>query len=250
MRKIFGVFLAVVFVLTLNFGNALALDSADGQKLYGKHWQFNLIGTKQSISGDYGNGRAIMIPLKTVRSNGPLECADGVVVTDDEDPTYQNAAPSNGVKLIFTAGDDNQDFEIVDRDATDGEAEIVIPTYDVSGEPYLAVDVFVRVLGKPLQCMHINGYAEDQTQGLWFWSGSVTLKRKPGKSLFYKVNDLFLVWWCDVDPITELCIQDTEAEISVFDSLFAEYFWNIENDGTRIVQVRLYPRTTPYLPPQ
>jgi hypothetical protein len=206
-----------------------------------------------------------MIPLvtKPCRDCEPLNCdalPGGVDVTDDEEPTYFDTDPAKGVKLYFTAGEGPEDFEVVDRDVCDGRGEIVIPTYDVDGTPYLAVDVYIRVLGQPNKCMRINGYAEDEMQGLWFWSGTVTLKRMPGKSTFEKINELFLVWWCDVcdddDVAMEYCaeaelgqcILGTEEELSVFDDRLTGYFWDIENNGARNVQVRLYPRTSPYLP--
>ncbi len=60
------------------------------------------------------------------------------------------------------------------------------------------------------------------------------------------------VSWCDVretvgdgDGICETgetcaCVTDP-VELSVFNDVFDNYFWNIINDGTRNVQVRLYP---------
>lgn len=46
-----------------------------------------------------------------------------------------------------------------------------------------------------------------------------------------------------VDPVSEACIDGTDEELSVFNNVFEDYFWNILNDGTRLVQVRLYPRS-------
>jgi hypothetical protein len=54
-----------------------------------------------------------------------------------------------------------------------------------------------------------------------------------------KVNDLFDVYFCEVDEFGN-CIDGTTAELSVFNNVFEDYFWNILNDGTRIVQARLY----------
>ena len=92
--------------------------------------------------------------------------------------------------------------------------------------------------------MRINGYADDTDQSLWFWSGRVELKRKAGQSTFVKVNDLFDVWWCEVG-IDGDCVTGTTKELSVFDSSFANYFWDIQNNGVRNVQVRLYPIASP-----
>lgn len=249
MKKFLCPGLTFVFVLVVSFGMANALTSSTGEKLSGPHYQVNLIGHPKSISGDYSNGRAIMIPLKTT-NNDPLPCgefADGVNVTNDTMETleYSNAEPAKGAKLVFTPADD---FAIVDRDGTDGYAEVEIPTVmdtngDNQNDRVLAVDVYIRILGKPNQCMRIDGYASDDTQGLWFWSGRVELKRKAGQSTFVKVNDLFNVWWCEDDG-TGSCVADTEVELSVFDSSFASYFWDVQNNGVRNVQVRFYPVTS------
>lgn len=245
MKKLLCSGLTFVFVLVVSFGMANALTSSTGEKLSGPHYQFNLIGHPKSISGDYSNGRAIMIPLKTTNSD-PLPCgefADGVDVTNDTKDTlqYYNLEPNKGAKLVFTPA---ADFAIVDRDGTDGYAEVEIPIVDPNSDDpndrVLAVDVYVRILGKPNQCMRIDGYASDDTQGLWFWSGRVELKRKAGQSTFVKVNDLFNVWWC-AEGDNGGCEAGTEVELSVFDSSFADYFWDIQNNGVRNVQVRLYP---------
>jgi hypothetical protein len=102
--------------------------------------------------------------------------------------------------------------------------------------------VFIRVLGKPLTCMDINAFAFDEAQGLWFWAGSVELNRQTSKSTFVKVNELFNVNFCTGDTLTGLCTVGTTQELSVFNNVFGSYFWSILNNGTRIVQVRLYPQ--------
>jgi len=241
MKKLLYLGLTFIFLLTLSFGIANALTSSTGEKLSGPHFQINLIGHPKSISGDFSNGRAIMIPLIT-KPNDPLPCgkfADGVTVTDDTEVTLENSEPTKGAKLVFTPA---EDFAIVDRDGTDNYAEIEVPILDPDGDRVFAVDVYVRILGKPNQCMRINGYADDMDQSLWFWSGRVELKRKAGQSTFVKVNDLFDVWWCEVDDNGD-CLAGKTEELSVFDSSFANYFWDIQNNGVRNVQVRFYPIT-------
>lgn len=263
MKKVF--LFCLVFLLVIALSSSVSLADKPLIKLKGKHWQFNIIGHPKNvnaISGDHSRGRAIMVPLKN--ANGPglesIVCEeDESVVTPDEAPTWTNQEPK-GAKIHFVAGDD---FEVIDRDATDGNgATVMIPTWivpnnsvqdDPETNPYdrvIAVDIWVRVLGKPMTCMDIDGYAYDLEQAVWFWSGSVDLNRKHGRSSWVDVRELFDVWFCqidfadvDQDGNTNECVEGTEVEISVFDNVFEDYFWNILNDGTRIVQVRLYPRT-------
>ncbi|MEW6443273.1 MAG: hypothetical protein AB1640_20245 [bacterium] len=226
----------------LSSGSTMAGVGNNG--LSGAHWQFNIIGHPKgvdAISGDESNGRAIMVPLKNAVGPNEIVCeAEEFVITPDNEPTFTDQEPV-GAKIHFRAG---QTFNILDRDATDGNgATIVVPTVLEDGEPVLAVNIYVRVLGKPNTCMDIDGYAYDQDQALWFWSGSVDLNRKTGRSSWVDVRELFDVWFCQVDELTGACTAGTEEELSVFNNVFEDYFWNILNNGTRIVQVRLYPIT-------
>ena len=204
-------------------------------KLSGPHYQFNLIGSKNGTSGDTSGGRAIMIPLKNATGPDQIVCeADQYVLADDLSPTWTDAQPT-GAKLYFLP---SNTFEIVDRDATDGSATIKVP---VSGDQ-ITFDIYLRVLGKPNTCMDIDAYALDSLQQLYLWAGSVDVNRKAGRSTYVKVNYLFDVWFCQVDPLTGACTAGSAEELSVFNNVFSSYFWNILNDGTRVVQVRLYPR--------
>lgn len=274
MKKISAVCLAGAFVLTLGLGSAHAFKLDDGTNINGRHWQLNIVGHPKNISGDNSNGHAIMIPLDTKKANGnnqgELICPeDDAVFVDDEVPEYYE--PAGGVKIYFEASGDQNVLTIVDRDATDGEARILIPStvgdnpmYDADAcdlctdlngqekrfcedkycsqtQDVIAVNVYVRVRGKPNTCMNINAFAYDAHQNLYFWSGRIELARKRGKGSWLNVDDIFQVNWCETDEMGG-CIGNSN-ELSVFHDVFANYFWNILNDGTRLVQVRLYPVT-------
>lgn len=227
----------VIVALALVLAAAPAMAQPDPDlKLSGPHWQFNIIGHPKGISGDESGGRAVMIPLKNATGPNEIVCEDQeVLYLDDSLPTYDKVPA--GARIYFEPGDT---FEIIDRDATDGTATIQVP---VDGDQ-ITFDIYLRVLGKPNTCMDINAFAYDATQQLYFWAGSVDLNRKTGKATWVKVNYLFDVFWCDVDPVTNLCIAGTTVEYSVFNDVFQDYFWSILNNGTRLVQVRLYPKPT------
>ena len=203
----------------------------------GPHWGFNIIGHPKGISGDDSNGRSIMVPLRNVTGPDQITCEDEqVIFTDDIAPTFRTEAPT-GARIYFKPG---PTFAILDRDATDADgAEIQVPVLD-DGET-ISFDIYIRVLGKPNTCMDIDAFAVD-TDGLFWWAGRVDLNRKSGKSTFVKVNELFQVNFCDVDPLSGACVPGSTQLLSVFNDVFASYFWNIVNNGTRNVQVRLYPR--------
>jgi len=246
-------------VLALGAVSAFALESADGRKLSGPHWQFNIIGHPKgvdAIGGDDSNGRAIMVPLRNATGPNAIVCEDSeIIMTDDEVATFQDQAPT-GAKIYFEASDH---FEIVDRDATDSNgATILVPTttevdpLNPEGtQDVIAFDIYIRVLGKPNTCMDISAWAFDEGQQLYFWAGSVDVNRKTGRSTYVRVNELFDVHWCQVIDSdgngildeNDTCAAGTEVELSVFNNVFSSYFWNILNNGTRNVQVRLYPKT-------
>jgi hypothetical protein len=212
-------------------------NTPNTQKLF----QFNIIGKKKNdISGDTSNGKAIMIPLKTVVTPNYLQCQDaqgqgGAKLVDDLWPNYSSELPANNARLNFEVCQDCTDFAISDRDAIDdGNATIQVPAsmLDETTKGIL-FDVYIRVMGKPLQCMEINGYALDADNSTYYNSGTVYLSKK-AKTTFIKINDLFDVYYCD--PGATECTN----EISVFSDVFESYFWELYNDGTKVVQVRIY----------
>ncbi len=230
----------------------------------GAHFQFNLIGhpgNEDVLKNDNSNGRAIMVPLSNTKKAGDISCMVNGEYTDfqlddDEEATWSSDVPK-GAKIHFVGSPDG--YAILDRDATDKDGatiQLKTETYiDEETQEEVTVrdfDVYVRVLGKPNKCMQIGGYAYDDTaldntSGLWFWSGTVTLGRKAGKPVAKSINELFEVHYCEVETVdgVEQCVEKTEEEISVFDNVFEDYVWNIINDGTRNVQVRFYPKGAP-----
>jgi hypothetical protein len=276
MKKTLDICLAGVFLLTLSLGSAHAFKLQDGTNINGRHWELNIVGHPTNISGDNSNGHAIMVPLDTKKTKGndqwELVCPEDkdARFVDDQDPTYYSA-PAGGVKIYFEASGDPNVLTIVDRDATDGEARILIPStvgdnpmYDAAAceacgglngqearfcedkycsqtQDVIAVNVYVRVRGKPNTCMNINAFAYDAYQQLYFWSGRIELARKRGKGTWVTVDDIFNVHWCDTFNTT--CGENDISQLSVFHDVFENYFWDILNDGTRLVQVRLYPVT-------
>jgi hypothetical protein len=236
MKKLLAVIFAVTFII--GFSGSVVF-AGNGIDINGKHYNVNIIGKKKgAVNGDNSNGSSIFIPLKNVMSRDGMVCdVDGAVLVDDTAPTWLDSEPI-GTKIYFVAGDS---FAILDRDGTDSNgAKIQVPVDPTTKE--ILFDIYIRVLGKPYGCMNIGAYAYDANQGLWFWAGSVYLNRTKGKQVFINANDLFDVWWCTVDTTTDTCL-DNAQEISVFSDVFDSYFWNILNDGVKLVQVRIYPRS-------
>ena len=95
MKKILLISMVFALTLVIGVGFALAGTLANNGKLKGPHWQFNIIGhPNNNFSGDYSNGRTIMVPLKTATGPSALACqADGVEIINDTEPTYTDSVP-------------------------------------------------------------------------------------------------------------------------------------------------------------
>ena len=213
----------------------------------GAHFQIELIGhpgNEDVLKNDNSNGRAIMVPLSSAgKKTNELVCEGETLLTDDTEATWTYNVPK-GAKIHFIGSEDG--YAVLDRDATDIDgAKIQLKTEldPVTGEQTRAFDVYVRILGKPNTCMNIGAYALDDANQVWFWAGSIDLHRKAGKTVAENVNALFEVNWCEPDKTAEgTCVPQTTDVKSVFDSIFSDYLWNIDNTGARNVQVRFYPR--------
>jgi len=232
---------------------AVPAFAADNGAPNGAHYNVNLIGVpKAELSNflgggaDTSNGSTIFMPLVT--SKQPRNFRDGTCTTpdgtqtdfvDDSGPTFSTQAPDGKVRIYFDPNTEGR-FEITDRDAVDGEARISIPVDPTDGNSVL-VDLYVRVLGKPGGCAEISGYALEDATGLWWYAGSILVNRTGGKSSFVNATDIFAVHYCPVDLVTLTCSGPT-VSLSVFNDLFSQYFWEVNNFKARLIQMRFYKR--------
>ena len=252
---------------------ALALPADAGNGLpNGQHYNVNIIGVpKAERSGflggkaDTSRGHTIFIPLKTSKRprnsavvNEETICTDltdgaQTEFVDEAGPTFSTEEPDGKTRIYFDANTTGS-FEITDRDALDGSARVSIPVDSDNNE--VIVDLYARVLGKPGGCAELSGYAfEDPDAGgvnpldLWWYSGSILVNRKHGKSAWIGATDIFETEYCllaldeEGNPIEPLeCAEGTEETLSVFDDIFSEYFWEVNNHNTRLIQLRFYLR--------
>ena len=227
----------------------------------GAHYNVNLIGVPKTELSDFlggnadtSNGSTIFMPLVTSKAPRNFDGAtcttpDGTQTdfVDEAGPTFSTQEPDGRVRIYFDPTTDGT-FGITDRDAVDGEARISIPIDPADGNKVL-VDLYVRVLGKPGGCAEISGYALEEdiggtTTDLWWYAGSILVSRTGGKSSFVEATDIFEVDYCPVDPLLTLdaCSGPTTS-LSVFNDLFTEYFWEVNNHRTRLIQMRFYKRS-------
>jgi len=201
------------------------------------------------LKNDTSNGRAIFIPVKTV--NGPKDAycaaADGTgsfILGDTANANLGDVEPIDGVKINFVKDPTLTSLAIADRDATDGYAEIRVPADWANA---ISVDLYMRVLGKPGGCIGADAFVYDGAY--YYYAGTAVFKRKTGQSSFVNASELTDVWYCpDGSTVTPTgthtydCVDAggatvTAVELNVFDSVFTEYFWDVNNNGVRVTQV-------------
>jgi hypothetical protein len=152
--------------------------------------------------------------------------------------------------LILMTPIKGTEFIVGDADAVSKEggkykydAELLIP-YNKSND-YYAYDVYVRARGKPNKVVNISANITNLTDNTTWWDfGTVTLSHingkgrpKPGteciNNLFYVEVDGFTYWLFDKPGYNETVYQ---------------YFWDYDNKGCKLLQVRFYENTS-YTPP-
>ena len=203
------------------------------------------------LTNDNSNGRAIFIPVKTTNGPSELYCAaadaapNGAFFREDEaNANLGEVEPIDGVKLYFTKDATLTRMNVVDRDATDGEAEIAVPA---DWADAVSIDLYIRVLGKPGGCIGMDAFVYDGNY--YYFAGTAVFKRKAGQSMFVDAGELTDVWYCPEGTVVTPtgghnydCVDPSGAilaavELNVFNDIFTEYFWDINNAGVRVTQV-------------
>jgi len=234
MKKIFAIALAVVLMATLIPGVALADKPPKdydglGNPIWpgngcpsGPHYNLNIIGVQSDKNEDFdgGNGHRIFVDLNG-KCNIQLACGD---------------------------------FEVLDANGTDGTAAFQLPNPDPENTGTSEYSVFARALGKP-------GGKADMTTGAYEWidlnengvvdpgelfvrMSVITLKleRGNGKQTFTNVTKYLLYIYVDLDG------NGRAERYNIFNDALQDYFWEYDNKGLKLCQLRFYPGVTTNVP--
>lgn len=99
--------------------------------------------------------------------------------------------------------------------------------------------MFARALGKPGGTARITTTATDPVTGEVYASTySTVLVRSQGGSKFSNVSQSLLYVYADLDG------DGTVERYPLFDDRLQGYFWDYDNAGLRLVQLRFYPVAT------
>src|ERR1043166_3231410 len=204
---------SVLAAIGMVLGMTSAVAQTGNGALSGPHYNLNIIGTTQCPGDDLvGTQRHVIF----------------VELYGGDNPNGQNPAdvtPKN--KIYLTEGDT---FEVLDGNACDGRADFQLPA---PGDYY----IFIRPLGQPggsatlTLCATDTMGTEDTSDDVIVCStGNVVLTREKGKSTFTNVTH----------ELTTVVLADG-TEVSLFDTALQDYFWNYDNNGLRLAQLRFYP---------
>jgi len=174
----------------------------------GSHYQLNIIGVSQEKSAemDDNSGRRIFVPLW------------------------------GKAKINLTQGE----FGVLDANGTDRDgATFSLPNPDPDGDGVTEYSVYARALGTPGGTSTTTTCATDPTTGEEICSTeSMVLVRDTGKSRFDNVSRELLYVYYDLDG------DGTAELIPLFDEDLENYFWEYDNKGLKLAQLRFYEHAT------
>jgi hypothetical protein len=201
----------VLILATLGLLLMITPALADNGAPNGAHYNLNIIGVPKDKTAamDDSNGHTIFVSL------------------------------SGKTTIKLTEGD----FQVLDRNGTDGNgASFQLPNPDPDGDGVTVYSVYARALGKPLNSASMQTCAIDPVSLGTICSVAVlTLERSKGPSKFENVTKRLLYIYYDSDG-------DGVAErVPLFSEQLQDYFWEYDNNGLKLVQLRFYevPTTVP-----
>ena len=194
-----------VLALVLLLAVVAVLPAAAGNGApSGPHYNLNLIGVPKDKSApmDGNNGHRIFVKL------------------------YGNS------KIWLYEGDT---FSVLDANATDSDGgAFQLPNPDPDNDGVTEYSVYARALGKPGGSSETTTCAFDADGAEWCSVYSMVLVRDKGKSSFDNVTRELLYIFVDLDG------DGTVERYPLFDDALQDYFWNYDNNGLKLAQLRFY----------
>lgn len=173
----------------------------------GAHYNLNLIGVPKNKTADMAgdNGHRIFVPLV------------------------------GNCKINLSPGD----FQVLDANCTDGPSAFQLPNPDPDNNGVTEYSVYARALGKPGGSSTTTTCATDPTTlEVWCSVSSMVLVREKGKSSFTNVSNVLLYVYVDLNG------DGTIERYPLFDDRLQDYYWNYDNNGLKLVQLRFYQVST------
>ncbi len=135
-------------------------------------------------------------------------------------------------------------YSVLDGNCTDGSAAFQLPSPDPSNSGVTTYSVWARALGKPGGTSKASTCADQLTTDpvtgaaittTYCSAYTLTLTRQKGKSTFGDVSQYLLYIYADIN------LDGVLERYPLFDPALQGYFWDYDNQGLKLVQLRFYP---------
>ena len=233
----------------------------------GHDYRLNIIGVPKDKSApmDDNNGRRIFVRLESDNvvttpggKNNQLAKGGG----DDQNHIYLCNSTNGENDVVdprcdaWRATNVNQ-FGVIDANATDGDGAIFgIPDPCVDADPLTpctpSYSVWARTHGPRgsatiTTCANETGTGFDGTNDVWCGSNGITLYAKSKKAV--DITGRLLHMTVTIDGVTNPqlagCLGisttgSTTLDVFIFDRCFENYFWNYDNNGLKLLELRFY----------
>ena len=128
-------------------------------------------------------------------------------------------------------------FEVIDKDGTDGEASFGLPAPG-------SYTIWARALGTPGGKAKITTCATDITltdSGVICSTQNEVFVRDAGRSKFRNVTTALTTITLDPGADAAAVTACGGTTVNLFDTCLQGFFWQYDNNGLRLLQVRFYP---------
>lgn len=243
-------------------------DLGNGFPTGGHDYRLNIIGVPHDKTADMdnNNGRRIFVQLESNNTvtnpggkNNHLSKGGG----DDQNHIYL-CNSTNGENDVNDARCDTWratnvgQFGVIDANATDGDGGILgipDPCADaLASTPCTpSYRIFARTHGNTgsatiTTCADETGTGFDGTDDVWCGSNGITLYAKGGAKATEITNALLHMTITvngTTDPGLATCLGtsltgSTTIDVFIFDNCFENYFWNYDNNGLKLLELRFY----------
>ena len=219
MKKNVALAAALVFAVMLVLPSLVAAvpkeDKGNGAPS-GPHWNLNIIGVPKDKNMPENNGGGVIF----------------VKLGNDE--------VSIRTRINLEEG---PNFAVLDKDGTDGSAtlQLIDPfPEDVSpgintGEEAI-YKIYIRALGKPGGSATITSGFTDELGNDWLSLEPITVERTKGQSRFSDQTLKLTTIYVDITPDG----IDNPVRYNLFGNELWEYFWDYDNSGLKLLQMRIY----------
>lgn len=134
---------------------------------------------------------------------------------------------------------EGEDFQVLDANGTDGNgAQFQLPDPDPDDDLVAAYSVYARALGGPNGWSTSTTCFTDSLGDTYCSEDTLYLRRGQGHQKFEDVSKELLSLYLDVDG------DSIPERVGLFDDDTYQYFWDYDNHGLKLAQLRFYPIET------